>query len=54
MAEKLNAENIEKAAQHLEDIQTGKTPILSDLKGNIQKQKDQKVYPLLPPSDPRL
>ena len=54
MAEKLNAENIEKAVQHLEDIQTGKTPILSDLKGNIQKQKDQKVYPLLPPSDPRL
>ena len=54
MAEKLNAENIEKAAQYLEDIQTGKTPILSDLKGNIQKQKDQKVYPLLPPSDPRL
>ena len=54
MAEKLNAENIEKAAQHLEDIQTGKTPILSDLKGNIQKQKDQKVYPLIPPNDPRL
>ena len=54
MAEKLNAENIEKAVQHLEDIQTGKTPILSDLKGNIQKQKDQKVYPLLPPNDPRL
>mgnify|MGYP001210237648 CR=1 FL=1 len=54
MAEKLNAENIEKAAQYLEDIQTGKTPILSDLKGNIQKQKDQKVYPLIPPNDPRL
>ena len=54
MAEKLNAENIEKAAQHLEDIQTGKTPILSDLEGHIQKQKDQKVYPLLPPNDPRL
>ena len=54
MAEKLNAENIEKAAQHLEDIQTGKTPILSDLEGHIQKQKDQKVYPLIPPNDPRL
>ena len=54
MAEKLNAENIEKAAQYLEDIQTGKTPILSDLEGHIQKQKDQKVYPLLPPNDPRL
>ena len=54
MAEKLNAENIEKAAQYLEDIQTGKTPILSDLKGNIQKQKDERVYPLIPPNDPRL
>ena len=42
MAEKLNAENIEKAAQHLEDIQTGKTPILSDLKGNIQNRKTKK------------
>ena len=54
MAEKLNSENIEKAAQYLEDIQTGKTPILSDLKGNIQKEKDKKVYPLIPPNDPRL
>ena len=54
MAEKLNAENIEKAVQHLEDIQTGKTPILSDLEGHIQKQKDQRVYPLIPPNDPRL
>ena len=33
MAEKLNAENIEAAVQHLENIQTGKTPILSELKG---------------------
>ena len=54
MANKLNAENIEAAAQHLEDIQTGKTPILSDLEGHIQKQKDQRVYPLIPPNDPRL
>ena len=54
MAEKLNAENIEKAVQHLEDIQTGKTPILNDLEGHIQKQKDQRVYPLIPPNDPRL
>ena len=54
MANKLNAENIEKAAQYLEDIQTGKTPILSDLEGHIQKQKDQRVYPLIPPNDPRL
>ena len=53
MAEKLNAENIEKAAQHLEDIQTGKTPILSDLEGNI-KEKQKKVFPLIPPNDPRL
>ena len=28
MANKLTAENIEAAAQHLENIQTGKTPIL--------------------------
>ena len=54
MANKLNAENIEAAVQHLEDIQTGKTPILSDLEGHIQKQKDQRVYPLIPPNDPRL
>ena len=53
MAEKLNAENIEKAVQHLEDIQTGKTPILSDLEGNI-KEKQKKVFPLIPPNDPRL
>ena len=53
MAEKLNAENIEAAVQHLENIQTGKTPILSELKGNI-KEKQKKVYPLIPPNDPRL
>ena len=53
MAEKLNAENIEKAAQHLEDIQTGKTPILSELEGHVNKKKEQ-VFPLIPPSDPRL
>ena len=53
MAEKLNAENIEKAVQHLEDIQSGKTPILSDLEGNI-KEKQKKVFPLIPPNDPRL
>ena len=53
MAEKLNAENIEKAVQHLEDIQTGNTPILSELKGNI-KEKEKKVFPLIPPNDPRL
>ena len=53
MAEKLNAENIEKAVQHLEDIQTGKTPILSELEGHVNKKKEQ-VFPLIPPSDPRL
>ena len=53
MAEKLNAENIEAAVQHLENIQTGKTPILSELKGNI-KEKEKQVFPLIPPSDPRL
>ena len=53
MAEKLNAENIEAAVQHLENIQTGKTPILSELKGNI-KEKEKKVFPLIPPNDPRL
>ena len=42
MAEKLNAENIEAAVQHLENIQTGKTPILNELKGNI-KEKEKKV-----------
>ena len=53
MAEKLNAENIEAAAQHLENIQTGKTPILSELKGNI-KEKEKRVFPLISPNDPRL
>ena len=53
MAEKLNAENIEAAVQHLENIQTGKTPILSELEGHVNKKKEQ-VFPLIPPSDPRL
>ena len=53
MAEKLNPENIEAAAQHLEDIQTGKTPILSELDGHVKK-KEQQVFPLIPPNDPRL
>ena len=53
MANKLTAENIEAAAQHLENIQTGKTPILSELKGNI-KEKEKRVFPLIPPNDPRL
>ena len=41
MAEKLNAENIEAAVQHLENIQTGKTPILSELKGHINKKEEK-------------
>ena len=53
MAEKLNAENIEAAAQHLENIQTGKTPILSELNGHV-KEKEKRVFPLIPPNDPRL
>ena len=53
MAEKLNSENIEAAVQHLENIQTGKTPILSELEGHVNKKKEQ-VFPLIPPSDPRL
>ncbi len=64
MAKKLTPENIEAAAQHLENIQSGKTPIL---KGNGKGPKEeihstytpgnkekQQVYPLIPPNDPRL
>ena len=41
MAEKLNAENIEAAVQHLENIQTGKTPILSELNGHVKEKKNE-------------
>ena len=65
MAKKLTPENIEAAAQHLENIQSGKTPIL---KGNGKGPKEetystyttlgtkekQRVFPLIPPNDPRL
>ena len=37
MANKLTAENIEAAAQHLENIQTGKTPIL----GKTQEETNE-------------
>ena len=37
MANKLTAENIEAAAQHLENIQTGTTPIL----GKTQEETNQ-------------
>ena len=65
MAKKLTPETIEAAAQHLENIQSGKTPIL---KGNGKGPKEeskstyttvgtkekQRVFPLIPPNDPRL
>ena len=65
MAKKLTPENIEAAAQYLENIQSGKTPIL---KGNGKGPKEeskstyttlgtkekQRVFPLIPPNDPRL
>ena len=65
MAKKLTPENIEAAAKHLENIQSGKTPIL---KGNGKGPKEethstyttpgtkekQRVFPLIPPNDPRL
>ena len=66
MAKKLTPETIEAAAQHLENIQSGKTPILNG-KGNGKGPKEethstytlgskekQRVFPLIPPSDPRL
>ena len=62
MAKKLTPENIEAAAQHLENIQTGKTPILNG-KGSEETQstyttvgtkEKQRVFPLIPPNDPRL
>ena len=63
MAKKLTPETIEAAAQHLENIQSGKTPILNG-KGSEQKpdnkvitlgkKEKHQVYPLIPPNDPRL
>ena len=65
MAKKLTPENIEAAAQHLENIQSGKTPILkANGKGPKEESKStyttlgtkekQRVFPLIPPNDPRL
>ena len=70
MANKLTAENIEAAVQHLENIQSGVTPILDgvdrtivedaevveplDLGNQVIKKKEKRVFPLIPPSDPRL
>ena len=63
MAKKLTPENIEAAAQHLENIQSGKTPILNG-KGpkeeskstytTLGKKEKHQLYPLIPPNDPRL
>jgi hypothetical protein len=36
MANKLTAENIEAAAQHLENIQTGKTPVLDGVDRTVE------------------
>ena len=36
MAEKLNAENIEKAVQHLQNIQDGTTPLLDGVDRTIE------------------
>ena len=65
MAKKLTPETIEAAAQHLENIQSGKTPILkANGKGPKEESKStyttlgtkekQRVFPLIPPNDPRL
>ena len=68
MANKLTPENIEAAAQHLENIQSGVTPILDgvdrteeasevealDLGNQVIKKKEKRIFPLIPPNDPRL
>ena len=68
MANKLTPENIEAAAQHLENIQSGVTPILDgvdrteeasevealDLGNQVIKKKKKRIFPLIPPNDPRL
>ena len=60
MAKKLTPESIEEAAKHLDNIQSGRTPVLNgtDAKKEskfIPIQKDDKsIYPLIPPNDPRL
>ena len=60
MAKKLTPETIEEAAKHLDNIQSGRTPVLNGdgakKESNfIPIQKDDKsIYPLIPPNDPRL
>ena len=63
MAKELNAETIEEAAKHFENIQKGKVLIkpeektvddkLKDMHEYLKK-KDPETYPLIPPTDPRL
>ena len=62
MANKLTTENIEAAVQHLENIQSGVTPILDgvdrtvvedaevealDLGNQVIKKKEKRVFPLI-------
>jgi len=69
MANKLTTENIEAAVQHLENIQSGVTPILDgvdrtvvedaevealDLGNQVIEKKEKRIFPLIPPNDPRL
>jgi len=70
MANKLTTENIEAAVQHLQNIQSGVTPILDgvdrtvvedaeivetlDLGNQVIEKKHKRVFPLIPPNDPRL
>jgi len=69
MANKLTPENIEAAVQHLQNIQDGTTPLLDgvdrtiedaeiieplDLGNQVINKKEKRVFPLIPPSDPRL
>ena len=47
MAKELNAETIEEAAKHLENLQSKNTPI-------IEKKNGKRILPLIPPTDPRV
>ena len=63
MAKKLTPETIEEAAKHLDNIQSGRTPVLNgdgakkEPEGKtltLGKKEEQRVFPLIPPNDPRL
>ena len=47
MAKELNAETIEEAAKHLENLQSKNTPI-------IEKKNGKRILPLISPTDPRV